>query len=438
MKNIIIIKKINNQIYLLIEQYNEILNKYETIKKYNQKILINKLLEKILLLNLNDFYLSEQYDIFSFKINNRIPVLIFEYSNIKNNDIFSKLNYNLNKKKIDYNNNKKTMKKFLAIIMAFGFNFNINCINLEDGSNELKNYSIYKEENINNETLNFLNISKIKDYLIDYKNNIGNNKLLKNINISLQKNEKKDSNITTNFNKENNKKIKEEKKDSNYKKSKQSKEKNQENEMIEEFSKIYYLDYEFVQKLYNENIEQIEKSDNPKKTFIILVKNAFYNSDIDKTPTVSSLSESEKEDYIIYMAKDIYDVQDKELLALILAIHRLETGNGTSRRCIYDNNLGGISDSKGMLTFKTFEIGAECFVRNVTNIVSEAYESSNYNYDLPIEYNIQDIYCGDGWGKEVNKIKNKILNNNELDKYFNSKENNIKKLKYQESIKKFV
>ena len=322
MKNIIIIKKINNQIYLLIEQYNEILNKYEIIKKYNQKILINKLLEKILLLNLNDFYLSEQYDIFSFKINNRIPVLIFEYSNIKNNDIFSKLNYNLNKKKIDYNNNKKTMKKFLAIIMAFGFNFNINCINLEDGSNDLKNYSIYKEENINNETLNLLNISKIKDYLIDYKNNIGNNKLLKSINISLQKNEKKDSNITTNFNKEKNKKLKEEKKDSNYKKSKQSKEKNQENEMIEEFSKIYYLDYEFVQKLYNENIEQIEKSDNPKKTFIILVKNAFYNSDIDKTPTVSSLSESEKEDYIIYMAKDIYDVQDKELLALLEKIEQ--------------------------------------------------------------------------------------------------------------------
>lgn len=427
MKNIIIVKKINNQIYLLIEHYNEILNKYEIIKKYNQKKIINKLLEKIILLNLNDFYLSEQYDIFSFKINNKIPVLIFEYSNIKNNDIFSKLNNHLNKKKIDYNNDKKTMKKFLAIIMAFGFNFNINCLNLEDGTDELKNYSVYREENINAETLNHLNISKIKDYLIDYKNNIENNKVIKKINISLQKKEKKDSN---NFNKENDKKIKKEKKDSNYKKNKQTKEKNQENEMIEEFSKIYYLDYNFVEKLYNENIEQIEKSENPKKTFIILVKNAFYNSDIDKTPIVSSLSESEKEDYIIYMAKDIYDVQDKEILALLLAIHRLETGNGTSRRCIYDNNLGGISDSKGFLTFKTFEIGAECFVRNVTNIVSEAYESSNYNYDLPIEYNIQDIYCGDGWGKEVNKIKNNILNNNELDKYFKSKENNVKKINY--------
>lgn len=197
-------------------------------------------------------------------------------------------------------------------------------------------------------------------------------------------------------------------------------------DMIYEFSNIYYLDYDTVNQLYLNNKKEIDSSENPKKTFIVMVKNLFYQTDIDKTPIVSNKTREEKEDYIIHMAKDIYGVEDRELLALILAIHRLETGNSTSRRCIYDNNLGGVTDAHGFLTFKTFEIGAECFVRTVTNRVNEAYASPYYDWDLPIEYNIQEVYCDSSWGPQINPIKVSILNNGELDKYFNDKKYTLK------------
>lgn len=195
--------------------------------------------------------------------------------------------------------------------------------------------------------------------------------------------------------------------------------------MIMEFSKIYYLDYDSVERLYNSNRKEIESSSNPKKTFIVMVKNLFYQTDIDKTPIISSKTREEKEAYIVHMAKDIYGVEDRELLALILAIHRLETGNSSSRRCIYDNNLGGVTDAHGFLTFKTFEIGAECFVRTVTNRVNEAYASPDYDYDLPIEYNIQEVYCDSSWGPQINPIKVSIMNSGELDKYFNDKKKTL-------------
>ncbi len=197
------------------------------------------------------------------------------------------------------------------------------------------------------------------------------------------------------------------------------------NDMIAEFANIYFLDYNTVEQLYNSNKSVIDSSENPKKTFIVMVKDYFYQTDIDKTPIVSNKTREEKEDYIIHMAKDIYGVEDKELLALILAIHRLETGNSTSRRCVYDNNLGGVTDGSGFLTFKTFEIGAECFVRTVTNRVNEAYASPYYDYSLPIEYNIQEVYCDSSWGPQINPIKVSILNSGELDKYFNDKQKKL-------------
>lgn len=202
---------------------------------------------------------------------------------------------------------------------------------------------------------------------------------------------------------------------------------NSTNGMIREFADIYCMNFVTVEKIYNDNRAEIEASENPKKTFIVMVKNYFYQTSIDKTPIVSSKTREEKEAYIIHMAKDIYGIEDRELLALILAIHRLETGNSTSRRCIYDNNLGGVTDAHGFLTFKTFEIGAECFVRTVYNRVTEAYASPYYDWDLPIEYNIQEVYCDSSWGPQINPIKVDILNSGELDKYFNDKQKVLKK-----------
>ncbi len=199
-------------------------------------------------------------------------------------------------------------------------------------------------------------------------------------------------------------------------------------QLIQEYADLYFMDYKAVNGIYNDNYDEINNSDNYKRTFILKVKEAFYlDETIDKDPIITNLTSKEKEEYIIYMAKDIYKVEDENTLALLLAIHRLETYWGESDRCIYDNNPGGIKEGNDFLTFKTFEIGVECFVRNTLKIkdltVDENTDETN------IEYEMQKLYCeGDNtWATEVKEMKESILNNNELDLYLSEDTKTYKK-----------
>lgn len=190
-------------------------------------------------------------------------------------------------------------------------------------------------------------------------------------------------------------------------------------QMIEEYANLYFMDYKTVSDIYNANYEEIVNADNSKQTFITKVKDAFYLDEaIDKEPIITDLTSLEKEDYIIHMAKDIYKVEDENTLALLLAIHRLETYWGESDRCIYDNNPGGVKEGNDFLSFKTFEIGTECFVRNTLKIKDLTISD---NDETNIEYKMQQLYCeGDNtWAIEVKDMKESILNNNELDSYLN-------------------
>lgn len=190
-------------------------------------------------------------------------------------------------------------------------------------------------------------------------------------------------------------------------------------QMIQEYADLYFMDYKTVSDIYNANYEEIVNSDNSKQTFIIKVKEAFYlDETIDKESIVTDLNSIEKEDYIIHMAKDIYQVHDENTLALLLAIHRLETYWGESDRCIYDNNPGGVKEGNDFLSFKTFEIGTECFVRNTLKI---KHLTTSDNDETNIEYKMQQLYCeGDNtWAIEIKDMKESILNNNELDSYLN-------------------
>lgn len=191
-------------------------------------------------------------------------------------------------------------------------------------------------------------------------------------------------------------------------------------QMIQEYADLYFMSYETVNDIYNDNYEEVTTSDNPKRAFILKVKESFYlDETIDKEPIITDLTSEEKEAYIIHMAKDIYKVEDENTLALLLAIHRLETGWGESRRCIYDNNPGGIKEGNDFLAFKTFEVGAECFVRNTLKIKDLAV--SEISDEINIEYEMQKSYCGgdNTWAAEVKDMKESILNNNELDPYLN-------------------
>lgn len=189
-------------------------------------------------------------------------------------------------------------------------------------------------------------------------------------------------------------------------------------QMIQEYADLYFMDYKTVNDIYNDNYEEIITSDNPKRAFILKVKENFYlNESIDKEPIITDLTSEEKEAYIMHMAKDIYKVEDENTLALLLAIHRLETHWGESDRCIYTNNPGGVKEGNNFLSFKTFEIGAECFVRNTLKIKDLAIIENNN--ETNIEYEMQKSYCGgdNTWAAEVKDMKDEILNNNELDSY---------------------
>ena len=101
-----------------------------------------------------------------------------------------------------------------------------------------------------------------------------------------------------------------------------------------------------------------------------------------------------------------------------------------SDRCIYQNNPGGLKEDGEFLEFKTFEIGAESFVRNVLKIKTIA--ENNYQSDCDILYGMQQIYCDDDirWAIEAEQIKNSILDNEELDKYLNKEKNQYILKKY--------
>lgn len=191
-------------------------------------------------------------------------------------------------------------------------------------------------------------------------------------------------------------------------------------QMIQEYADLYFMSYETVNDIYNDNYEEVTTSDNPKRAFILKVKESFYlDETIDKEPIITDLTSEEKEAYIIHMAKDIYKVEDENTLALLLAIHRLETHWGESDRCIYTNNPGGVKEGNEFLSFKTFEIGAECFVRNTLKIKDLAIIENNN--ETNIEHEMQKSYCGgdNTWAAEVKDMKDEILNNNELDSYLN-------------------
>ncbi len=199
------------------------------------------------------------------------------------------------------------------------------------------------------------------------------------------------------------------------------------NSVIREYADMYFMNYDTVKAIYNDNYNEIINSDNSELSLLLKVKDAFYSNDsIDKTSIITNLSPEEKEAYIIKIAKEVYKVEDEDTYALLLAIYRLETGHGTSKRCVQDNNPGGVREGTEFLTFKTFEIGVECFVRNTLKVRDLALaDDSNLEN---VVYSMQPIYCpGEiAWAIEVESIKNSILDDNELDNYLDNNKKYIK------------
>lgn len=194
---------------------------------------------------------------------------------------------------------------------------------------------------------------------------------------------------------------------------------------VKEYSSMFFIEYDKALNIIKEN-EAIIKTEyqNQEVGIIRVLAEEFYNNNnIDKSPIVSDISTLEREKLLIKFA-NVHGITSTDTLATMIAIYRLETGNGTSDACIYKNNFGGLramdeeSGSYYVMSFKTKEIGAEAFVKTFINIRNISIDSKHYNPNRSLEQNMNRIYCGESsWANKISELKNEVINEYNLQEY---------------------
>lgn len=426
------------EIYLIVQQYINDKWQYHPSSKYRGNYFVDKKIKEILKYNITNVRKSEKKDLLKFKITDNACVYINEYSTLKDFPELKILNKLILKDLICQKISKKTIlvkdaqqkisnnKTFkLAILSSISLgcvaissyiNVNSQKKQIENDLNSISALTLDNSFDLissNTETENLHNLEEIPDIIkINTFNSLRNksiseHKINENFSIEIPKLQKKiEKTISSN-----NAKI------------------NESDQFVAKLSSMYFMDYDDVNEIYLENKDEIDSSDNFELAYLLKVKDEFYKDDsIDKESIVSNMSSKEKEQCIIEIAKNIYKIDDEETYALLLAIHRLETYYGTSDKCVYDNNPGGLRAGGNFLTFKTFEIGAESFVRNTLKIRGQAIEENGYD---DIEYSMQTIYCEgeNDWAYQVESLKNDILDSNQIEEYLSDAKTYVKKYK---------
>ena len=221
-------------------------------------------------------------------------------------------------------------------------------------------------------------------------------------------------------------------------------------------SNLYGVDIETSKKLLNDKINNMEyyisNSNNAELrnlyelknfgvingdldvmgTFIIIKNYAIDNLGItNQDPIISNKTTEEKEKDIIDIARYIYGIENNDLLNNMLAIHRLETGNGTSEYATKLNNFGGnmnanpsqeqinrfvriiqpealdIKNNPIPNIYKTAEIGEESMVRNFLNVYSKCLHDEECIGKNNIADFLSKKYCThtpENWAIAVNNI----------------------------------
>lgn len=399
--------------YLVVQKYRNNKWQHQSKDKYRGNYYVDKKIRELLKQNIHGIRKDAEKDIVKFKVNENIAVYINEYSSLKDYPELKLLDQTLTMKIICQKVAKKialvknlpykiidnrVMNFILAGTLSLGI---VNGVahNIEDKEDIIKSDTV--SEDIIETTANIIPTAEPIDI-----NRLENEFIYGQYKISTL-NDLQNKDIATH------------KINDNYSLEEYNQEILEQTPMIEEYADMYYMNTETVFNLYNSNYSNIINNDNPEKTFLMIVKDGFYaDNSIDKTPIISDMSSEEKEQCIINIARNIYKIEDEDQLAIILAIHRLETGRGTSRRCVEDNNPGGLK-SGSFLEFKTFEIGAEAFVRNALKIINKTYNMSDYDYNLSFEKNMQKIYCeGEcDWAEQVEGFEYAILASGDLDNY---------------------
>lgn len=131
------------------------------------------------------------------------------------------------------------------------------------------------------------------------------------------------------------------------------------------------------------------------------VNKNLYN--INDVTQISRLSESEIKDRLPrrlkFLAHKLYVIEssDRPVNAIFLiSLMRLETGNGTSYSFRVRKNVGGLTNSRGRMTFKSHEASLEY----LHNLLNNKYIGAGKRTVHRIGY----TYCGKGWGSKITGI----------------------------------
>lgn len=210
--------------------------------------------------------------------------------------------------------------------------------------------------------------------------------------------------------------------------------KKEQQNIIDKYAKMYYIDNDVAKNLISENKNELNKYSTFEIGVIQLFKTYYWEqSNIDKTPIVSNLTEKEKEAKILEFA-NVYCEYDEDVLATLIAVHRLETGYGTSKVYLEYNNCAGVMeyDNEGNyvpVKYKTFDMGAESFTDVFLKVKKQVLEKAQNNeegFDInkSLAYNMDSVYCGEEipegqpkWYEIVEELKEHVKEEGILNNY---------------------
>ena len=130
----------------------------------------------------------------------------------------------------------------------------------------------------------------------------------------------------------------------------------------------------------------------------------------------------------------MYCEYDEDVLATLIAVHRLETGYGTSKVYLEYNNCAGVMeyDNEGNyvpVKYKTFDMGAESFADVFLKVKKQVLEKAQNNeegFDInkSLAYNMDSVYCGEEipegqpkWYEIVEELKEHVKEEGILNNY---------------------
>ena len=113
---------------------------------------------------------------------------------------------------------------------------------------------------------------------------------------------------------------------------------------------------------------------------------------VDGTKKTRSMTRDEQESIMLDMC-NIMNISD-DYKKIILAVFRWETGNGTSYRCVNDNNYGGVRVSKNFGIYQTPEFGIYRAIKCIYGHILKANKKGYYDINSVVR-DMSYRYCYD-------------------------------------------